>query len=127
MSTSQSPRVIRTERGLTISSTRITLYDVLSYLHAGQSPEQLRESLPLTDQQIQTALDYISIHRDAVEAEYQRVLHDAAEARRYWEERNRDHLAQIAANPTPGTEMLRAELAKRRADRAERQSAPTSS
>lgn len=120
MSTSQSPRVIRTERGLTISSTRITLYDVLSYLHAGQSPEQLRESLPLTDQQIQTALDYISIHRDAVEAEYQRVLHDAAEARRYWEERNRDHLAQIAANPTPGTEMLRAELAKRRADRAER-------
>lgn len=42
MSATTSPQVIRTERGLTISGTRITLYDVLGYLHAGWSNERAR-------------------------------------------------------------------------------------
>lgn len=35
MSATTSPQVIRTERGLTISGMRITLYDVIGYLRAG--------------------------------------------------------------------------------------------
>ena len=32
---SGSPTVVRTERGLTIAGTRITLYDVMDYVTAG--------------------------------------------------------------------------------------------
>jgi uncharacterized protein (DUF433 family) len=42
MSATTSPQVIRTGRGPTVSGTRITLYDVLGYLHAGWSNERAR-------------------------------------------------------------------------------------
>jgi uncharacterized protein (DUF433 family) len=105
--------IIRTKRGLTLSGTRITLYDILGYLHAGWSPERTRDILRLADEQLRVSLEYIAAHRDAVEQEYQQVLSDAAAARRFWEERNRDRLAQIAAMPPkPGTEALQAKRAE---------------
>jgi uncharacterized protein (DUF433 family) len=93
------PTVVRTGRGLSINGTRITLYEIMDYLHAGLSPDEIREWLPLTQQQLIDAIDYIEAHRAAVEAEYQQVLAKAEENRRYWEERNRDRLAQIATMP----------------------------
>jgi len=36
------PIIIRTERGLTISGTRITLYDVMDYLTAKYPPKFIR-------------------------------------------------------------------------------------
>jgi hypothetical protein len=39
--------VIRTERGLTIAGTRITLYDVLDYLYAGWPRKLIRDRLDL--------------------------------------------------------------------------------
>ena len=42
---------------------------------------------------------YITDHRDEVEAEYRQVLQEADEIRAYWEERNRERLAQVAAMP----------------------------
>lgn len=120
MDSKTSPEIVRTERGLTISGTRITLYDVLGYLHAQWSPERTRDILRLTDEQLRVALDYLAAHRDAVEAEYQQVLQNAAEVRRYWEEQNRDRLAQIASMPPkPETEALHAKLAAHRAYRAD--------
>ena len=70
----------------------------------------------LTDQQITDVMAYIAEHRDEVEAEYQLVLQQAEEHRRYWEERNRERFAQIAAQPPkPGQEAIRAKLAAHKA------------
>ncbi|TRU47019.1 MAG: DUF433 domain-containing protein [Microcystis aeruginosa Ma_QC_Ca_00000000_S207] len=103
--------IIRTERGLTISGTRITLYDVMDYRKAQYPSKLIREKLGLNDEQIRLALAYIDTHRAEVEAEYQECLQTAAEIRQYWEERNRERFAKIAAMPPkPGQEALRAKL-----------------
>jgi uncharacterized protein (DUF433 family) len=44
--------VVRTGRGLSIAGTRITLYSILDYAHAGWPPKLIRDRLNLTDQQI---------------------------------------------------------------------------
>lgn len=107
--------IIRTERGLTIAGTRITLYDVMDHLKAQYPPKFIRDALNLTDSQIHAALTYIEAHRTEVEAEYQEILKGAAETQQYWEERNRERFAQIAAaHPRPGYEAVRAKLQKRR-------------
>lgn len=91
--------IIRTERGLTIAGTRITLYDVIDYT---QYPSKFVCSLfDLSEEQIDTALAYIEANRTEVEAEYQQVLKEAEELRLYYEEQNRDRVAQIAASPPP--------------------------
>jgi hypothetical protein len=67
--------------------------------------------LNLTDEQVNAALSYIEANRAEVEAEYQIVLKEAEEIRQYWEERNRERLAQIKAlPPKPGQEAIRAKL-----------------
>jgi uncharacterized protein (DUF433 family) len=103
--------VIRTERGLTIAGTRITLYDVLAYLHAGWPLKLMRDRLDLTEQQVADALVYINMHKAEVEAEYQEVCQTAQEIQQYWEEQSRERLAHIAAQPPKtGQEALRAKL-----------------
>ena len=110
--------IVRTERGLSISGTRITLYDVMDYLLAQYPPTLIRSLLNLTEEQIHAALSYIEANRAEVEAEYQLVLQQAEESRRYWEERNREHFARIAAMPPkPGREALRAKLRAQKAKR----------
>jgi uncharacterized protein (DUF433 family) len=105
------PQIIRTERGLTIAGTRITLYDVMDYLKAQYPPKLIREKLGLNDEQIHSALAYIENHRAEIEVEYQECLQTAAEIRQYWEERNRERFAKIAVMPPkPGQEALRAKL-----------------
>jgi uncharacterized protein (DUF433 family) len=103
--------IIRTERGLTIKGTRITLYDVMDYLRVSYPARLIREKLCLTDAQVDAALSYIEAHTSEVEAEYQQVLQIAEDNRKYWEERNREHFARIAAIPSkPGQEAMRAKL-----------------
>jgi uncharacterized protein (DUF433 family) len=105
------PGIIRTERGLTITRTRITLYDVMDYVTAQYPPKFIRSMLNLTDEQVNAALSYIEANLAEVEAEYQIVLQEAEEIRQYWEERNRERLAQIKAlPPKPGQEAIRAKL-----------------
>ena len=112
------PAIIRTERGLTISGTRITLYDVMDYVTAQYPPKFIRGLFDLTQEQINAALTYIEENPVAVETEYQQVLKEAEELRQYYEEQNRERIAQISAqSPQPGTEAawekLRAAKAKR--------------
>ena len=92
-------RVLRTERGLSISGTRITLYDVMDYLVQDWPPKLIRDWLNLSDDQIAVALEYIDANRSEFEAEYRHVLADAEEERRYWKERNRERFAAIARMP----------------------------
>jgi uncharacterized protein (DUF433 family) len=110
--------IIRTERGLTISGTRITIYDVMDYVTAQYPPKFIQGLFDLTEEQINAALVYIETHRAEVEAEYQQILQEAEELRQYYEEQNRERVAQSAAKPPkPGTEAawekLRATKAKR--------------
>jgi uncharacterized protein (DUF433 family) len=109
--------IIRTERGLTIGGTRITLYDVMDYYKSQYPPQLIGDILSLTAQQVADALSYIEANRDVVEAEYQSVLEEAAEIRQYWENRNRERLAEIAKLPPPAGreaawEKLQAQKAK---------------
>jgi uncharacterized protein (DUF433 family) len=107
----QESAITRTERGLMIAGTRITLYDVMDYLAAEYPAKLIREKLCLTDKQIDAALAYIKAHQAEVEAEYQEVLRIAEDNRQYWKERNREHFARIAAiPPKSGQETLRAKL-----------------
>jgi uncharacterized protein (DUF433 family) len=115
----KSAEIIRTERGLTIAGTRITLYDVMDYLAEAYPPKFIASLFDLTAAQIGAAIDYIATHRGEVETEYQQVLTDAEALRQHYEEQNRDRFAQIAAQPPkPGTE---AAWEKLRADRAKRE------
>lgn len=106
--------IIRTERGLTIAGTRITIYDIMDYVTAQYPPKFIRGLFDLTEDQINVALAYIEANRADVEAEYQMVVKEAQELRLYYEEKNRDLIA--AQPPTPGTEAawekLRAAKAK---------------
>lgn len=103
--------IIRTDRGLTIDKTRITLYDVMDYFTAGYPVTLIREKLCLTDAQVQAAISYIEAHRAEVEAEYQQVLQIAEDDRQYWEERNREYFARLAAIPAKSDqEAVRAKL-----------------
>jgi uncharacterized protein (DUF433 family) len=109
--------IIRTESGLTIAGTRITLYDVMDYLKSQYPPKLIGDILSLADEQVAVALSYIETNRSEVEAEYQIVLKEAEEIRQYWEERNRERFAAIAKLPPPpgreaAWEKLQAQKAK---------------
>ncbi|MBD2309989.1 DUF433 domain-containing protein [Chroococcidiopsis sp. FACHB-1243] len=111
--------IVRTERGLTIGGTRITLYEVMDFLKAQYSPKLIRDKFNLTDEQINSALSYLEANRTQVEAEYQEVLHTREEIRSYWEERNRERLAQIVAMPhQPDKKALWGKLEAQKAKRA---------
>lgn len=122
MSASEPIVIRRSDMGLAVSGTRITLYTILEYLHDQWPPDLIRDWLGLSERQIEGALAYITAHRDEVEAEYHQVLREAEENRRYWEDRNRERLAQIASQPPkPGQEAMRAKLAEQRARLADEQ------
>jgi len=110
------PTVVRTGRGLSIAGTRLTLYSIMDFVKAEWPPKLIRDWFNLTDQQIADVMAYIAEHRDEVEAEYQLVLQQAEEHRRYWEERNRERFAQIAAMPPkPEQAAIRAKLVAHKA------------
>jgi hypothetical protein len=83
----------------------------MDYLKQEWPPKLIRDWLDISDAQVNAALEYIAQHRDEVEAEYAEVFKEAEEIRQYWEERNRERFAQIAAlPPKPGQEAIRAKL-----------------
>jgi len=103
--------IIRTERGLTIAGTRMTLYMIMDCLKAEWPPKLIQDSFNLTEKQVADAMKYIESHQEKVEAEYHEVLQQAEEIRAYWEEQNRERLAKIAAlPPRPGKEALISKL-----------------
>ena len=91
----------------------MTLHALMDYPRAGWPADEIRASLNLSDAQLRAAMEYIAAHGDDVETEYQQVLSDARESRRYWEERNQEHYARMAATaPTPEKAALYAKLAE---------------
>lgn len=103
--------IIRTDRGLTIAGTRITIYDVMDHLAAGWTPKLILNWLLLTEEQLEAALSYINANRTEVEADYQTILQSTQEMRNYWDGKNRERLAQIAKMPPKrGQEEIYAKL-----------------
>jgi len=96
--------IIRTERGLTISGTRITLYDVMDYVKAQYPAKFIQGLFEITDEQINAALSYIELNRDAVEAEYAQVVRETEELQIYYANQNRDRLISTAAKIKTGNE-----------------------
>jgi uncharacterized protein (DUF433 family) len=118
LASDEQAAIIRTERGLTISGTRITLYDVMDYVTAQYPPKFIQSLFDLTEEQINSALAYIETHRTEIETEYQQVLQESEELRQYYEEQNRERVARIAAQrPRPGTEVAWEKLQEAKAKR----------
>lgn len=98
---SQSPSlstIVRTERGLSIAGTRITLYTIMDYLKAGWPTTLIQHWLNLDETQIVDVIEYIASHENEVEQEYQTILQHAKENRAYWEQRNQttaQHIAKV--------------------------------
>ena len=94
-----------------IPGTRITLYDVMDYLTDDWPPRLVQQWLNLSAEQMADVMAYVEANRKELEREYRRVLSHAEENRRYWEERNRERFARIAAKSSnSGQEELRAKL-----------------
>jgi uncharacterized protein (DUF433 family) len=109
--------IIRTERGLTISGTRITLYDVMDYVKSQYPAKFIQSLFELTDEQINTALSYIEINRDVVESEYAQVIRETEELQAYYANQNRDRLISTAAKVKNGNEVAWKKLQKMRSQR----------
>ena len=88
------PTVIRTNRGLTIAGTRITLYQIMDYIKANQPSEIIREHFRLTIKQTIDVLKYIEKHR-----EYEKIVKQANEIQNYWQTYNQKRFEEIAAKP----------------------------
>jgi uncharacterized protein (DUF433 family) len=56
-----------------VDGLRVTIYDVLHYLEAGRSVEDIATILPLTLEQLAAVVRYIDEHRDEVMAAHQRI------------------------------------------------------
>ena len=114
---SQPPTIIRrSDMGLAIAGTRITLYTIMDYLRGGYSHEDIGFWLNLTPEQVQAAIEYIETHRSEVEAEYDEVVREAEERRIFWEAQLREHLAtHPRPQPSPEKAALYAKLAEQRA------------
>ena len=99
---SQQAGITRTERGLVLAGTRITLYQFMDYLHASHSLQVIRQDFPqITDEQLEVAMSYIEANRAEVEEDYKIVVKEDEESRQYWEEQNRERFAQIVQLPPP--------------------------
>ena len=113
------PVIARTERGLTIAGTRITLYQLMDYIHANYPRHLIRHQFYLTDEQFDAAMTYIDTHYDEVELEYQTVLKQADEDRQYWEGRNKERITYISQlPPKPEYESAWQKLQARKSKRA---------
>lgn len=109
----EQPAIVRTGRGLTIAGTRITLYAIMDFIREDYPPKLIRYKFNLTEQQMAAVLAYIEAHREEVEAEYQQVVSEAEELRRYHEEKLREHLAARPPKPPkPEETAIRAKLAQ---------------
>lgn len=84
--------VIRTGNGLTVNGTRLNLYHIMDEMQGKNSLKNVRDIYELTDEEMLDVLDYIHLNKEEFEKEYQQVLRNAEENRKYWEERNKELL-----------------------------------
>lgn len=90
----ENQTVVRTSGGLTIKGSRLTLYAIMDEIRDGNSLKNVRDLYELTDEEILDILDYIHLHKQEVEKEYQEILKSAEDNRKFWDEKNREQLGK---------------------------------
>jgi hypothetical protein len=92
------PSVVRSTRGLTVSGRRLTLYSLQDHFKSGWPPELVMDWFNLSPKELGDVVGYVAAHRDEFEAEYQQVVRECDQTRRYWEQRNRSLMEEIRSN-----------------------------
>lgn len=77
--------IIETSRGPCIAGRRTTIYVILDHLNNGCDREFIKGHLLLSDEQLDAAIEYIEIHREAVERDYADILRRSEEKRKRYE------------------------------------------
>ena len=104
----ENQTIVRTEGGLTVKGSRLTLYYIMDAMREDNSLKNIRDIYELTDEEMLDILDYIHLNKEAVQKEYQEVLQSAEKNRKYWEERNRELMAKSYQQ----REVIRAKLSE---------------
>jgi uncharacterized protein (DUF433 family) len=91
--------IVRTDRGLTIAGTRITLYDVMDYYASNYPTRFIGFLFDLPEATIQMVIEYIDENRSDVDIEYQQVLQDAKQLEQSYRDRQPDLVAQTLSKP----------------------------
>jgi uncharacterized protein (DUF433 family) len=81
--------VRRTDRGLCVANTRISLYLIMDYLKASWTPQLIRHWLGLSEEEMSAATNYIAAHQAEFEAEYTEVVKKNEEREKFYRERAR--------------------------------------
>ena len=81
MGTTTEALIVETPRGPSLAGTRITVYSVMDLIKANRSKRYIARMMLLTPEQVDAVFEYVEQHREAVEAEYARILQREAEAR----------------------------------------------
>jgi uncharacterized protein (DUF433 family) len=106
----------RSDRGLAIAGSRLTLYEIMDVVKAGWSSEKILELYPLTAEQLQDAYNYFAASGEAFEAEYQEVVRYSEELERYYRAKQEEILRAAANRPrTPEEAALRAKYEEHKA------------
>ena len=107
--------VRRSDRGLSVDGTRLSLYLIMDHVKAGWPRDEIQDVFNLSDEQIDDVLDYILVNREEFETEYNEVVQAAEERERYWRARNAEHLKRVAQlPPPPGKERIWEKLQARK-------------
>ena len=80
-SSTKTPLIVETRRGPCLVGTRITVFSVMDYLKGARSREFIKQVMGISDVQLDAVLEYIALHKAAVEQEYAAIVR-RAEARR---------------------------------------------
>lgn len=100
--------IIESDTGPLISESRCTVFDVMELQDAGETLHAISAILNLTPLQVETAFDYIGLHRARLEPQLADILRQRAERETYYRLIANKIFEQIA--DAPMTE-IRAEFA----------------
>lgn len=106
-------RIIESDIGPLISESRCTVFDVMELQDAGESLHAISAILNLTPLQVETALDYIGLHRVRLEPQLADILRQRAERESYYRSIAGEIFERIASAPMTETRAKFAVLRER--------------
>lgn len=91
--------VQRSDRGLCVAGTKLSLFTIMDYVNEGQQQDLLTYG-QLSAEQLQQAMDYIAAHRAEFDSAYAAYVQKANELESFYRHRARQHRTP-PHNPTP--------------------------
>jgi uncharacterized protein (DUF433 family) len=84
-SSTKTPLIVETRRGPCIAGTRITVFSVMDYLKGERSRDFIKHVMGISDAQLDAVLEYIALHKEAVEQEYTAIVRRSEERRAHYD------------------------------------------